>query len=528
MLSTVLKKEFNTKMEKKKAIIIGGGPAGLTAAYEFLAHTDIQPIVIEMSAFWGGISRTEVHNGNRIDIGGHRFFSKSDEVMQWWQNILPIYSEKKQVSISYQNKKKILAIDSNDQLNENDNVLLVRKRKSRIFYNKSFYDYPISLNFQNLVKLGFWNSVFIGISYCKAAIFPIKNIKTLEEFFINRFGNRLYKTFFKEYTEKVWGVTCTEISAEWGAQRIKGLSIFKSIGNAIKKTFESKKTDINQKKTETSLIEYFLYPKFGPGQMWETVAKKVSDKGGILKQNYKVIKINFLENAVTSVAIENTQTKETEIIQADFCISTMPINELIEALEYPVPTAVKTVSDGLMYRDFITVGLLLSKVNYTLEDNWIYIQENYVKVGRLQIFNNWSPFMVKDKNKIWVGLEYFCTINDDIWQMDAAELLNLATKEMIDLGFIDNKETVLDSKIIKVPKAYPAYFGSYDNFDKIKSFTNTFNNLFLIGRNGMHKYNNQDHSMLTAIKTVQNIKNNTTDKESIWSINTEDEYHEES
>lgn len=262
--------------------------------------------------------------------------------------------------------------------------------------------------------------------------------------------------------------------------------------------------------------------------MWETVAKKVSDNGGILKQNHKVVKINFSENVVTSIEIENTLTKRIKIIKADFCISTMPINELINDLEFPIPIAVKTVSDGLMYRDFITVGLLLDKVNYTLEDNWIYIQENYVKVGRLQIFNNWSPFMVKDNSKTWVGLEYFCTTNDDIWNMNATDLLVLATKEMIDLGFINNKETVLDSKIIKVPKAYPAYFVSYQNYDIIKSFTNTFNNLFLIGRNGMHKYNNQDHSMLTAIKTVQNIKNNTTDKESIWSINTEDEYHEES
>ncbi len=525
-LSTVTKKTFHITMEKKIALIIGGGPAGLTAAYEFLEHTNIQPIVIEMSAFWGGISRTEAHNGNRIDIGGHRFFSKSDEVMQWWQNILPIYSETNEIAITYQNKKKTIEIDCNDQLIENDSILLVRKRKSRIFYNKSFFNYPISLNFKNLVKLGFWNSILIGCSYLNAILFPIKNIKTLEDFFINRFGNRLYKTFFKDYTEKVWGVQCTEISAEWGAQRIKGLSVFKSIWNAIKKPFQSKNKDIHQKNKETSLIEYFLYPKYGPGQMWETVAKKISAKGGVLQQNSKVIKINIEENLVTSVEIKNTLTEETEVVKTDYCISTMPVNELITAIGCNIPMEVQAVSDGLMYRDFITVGLLLDQVNYPLDDNWIYIQENYVKVGRLQIFNNWSPFMVKDNSKTWVGLEYFCTANDDIWNMDTATLIALATKEMIELGFINNNETVLDSKIIKVPKAYPAYFGSYNNFDTIKSFTNTFTNLFLIGRNGMHKYNNQDHSMLTAIKTVQNIKNNITDKESIWSINTEDEYHE--
>lgn len=512
---------------KKLALIIGGGPAGLTAAYEFLKHTDCTPIVIEMSEFWGGISRTENHNGNRIDIGGHRFFSKSEEVMNWWQEILPIYSEDKTISISYQNKNKKIVLDDINISSQADSVLLVRKRKSRIFFNNKFFDYPISLSFQTIVKLGFFNTFLIGISYIKSVIFPIKNPKNLEQFFINRFGTRLYKTFFKDYTEKVWGVPCSEISAEWGAQRIKGLSITKTLTNAILTFFKTKKKEISQKNKETSLIEYFLYPKFGPGQMWETVAEKAKKGGAILKQNNRVIALNVENNKVLSVVVENKITKEVETIECDYCISTMPIKELVNGLSCEVPKKVKEISNGLIYRDFITVGLLIENINFKLEDNWIYIQESCVKVGRLQVFNNWSPYMVADTSKTWIGLEYFCNDIDDIWNFSEEEIIQLATNELIQLGFINSFENVKDSKVIKVPKTYPAYFGSYSEFNVVQNFIDTIENLFLVGRNGMHKYNNQDHSMLTAMQAVQNIKNNITDKSNIWSINTEEEYHEE-
>lgn len=514
-------------MKKSTVIIIGGGPAGLTAAYEFLKHTDVKPIVLEMSSFWGGISRTENHNGNRIDIGGHRFFSKSEIVMNWWQEILPIFSDDKSINISYQNKSKKIEIDSRFTTADDQNVMLVRKRKSRIFFNNQFFDYPISLSFQTIKKLGFFNTIFIGLSYIKAVLFPIKKPETLEQFFINRFGFRLYSVFFRDYTEKVWGVPCSEISAEWGAQRIKGLSVTKTVLFAIKNIFVKTKKNISQKNTETSLIEYFLYPKFGPGQMWETVAEKVENCGGLLMQNYRVIAINVSDNKVSSVIVLNSKTNIEEVIECDYCISTMPIKELINGLNCEIPTDVKDVANGLVYRDFITVGLLLDTINFKLADNWIYIQESIVKVGRLQIFNNWSPFMVDDINKTWVGLEYFCNYTDAIWNFSESEMTNLAAAEMIKLGFINSKENVLDSKIIKVPKTYPAYFGTYSEFYKIRNFTDTIENLFLIGRNGMHKYNNQDHSMLTAIQTVQNIKNNNLDKSNIWSINTEEEYHEE-
>ena len=506
------------------AVIIGGGPAGLTAAYEFLQHTNVQPIVVELSNYWGGISRTIDYKGNKIDIGGHRFFSKSDVVMNWWNVILPIYSEETEVKIAYHNQSRNIEIPANQNL-DSDNVMLVRKRKSRIYFKKQFFDYPVSLTPSTVAKIGYLDTVLIGISYMKAVVFPIKNEVTLEDFFINRFGKKLYKTFFKDYTEKVWGVPCHEISAEWGAQRIKGLSILKTISHYFGKLFKGKNQDIGQKNTETSLIEYFLYPKFGPGQMWEQVADEISKSGGELIQNFKVIKINISDNKVQSVVISDKSGNQKQI-EADYCISTMPVNELINSMNCEIPKNVQEVSSGLLYRDFITVGLLLKKINYEVEDNWIYIQEPYVNVGRLQVFNNWSPYLVKDKDTKWVGLEYFCNKNDAIWNKSDKEMQEMAISEMIKMGFIDEVD-FLDAVVIKVPKTYPAYFGTYDRFDEIKTFTDTIDNLFLVGRNGMHKYNNQDHSMLTAMKAVENIKNGIVDKTNIWEINTEQEYHEE-
>lgn len=512
-------------MKSKKAIIIGGGPAGLTAAYEFIKHTGIQPVVIEMSDYWGGISRTVDYKGNKIDIGGHRFFSKSDVVMQWWNDILPIQSDMDEIKISYQNKSAV--IKNQNQATDSDKVMLVRKRKSRIFFNKQFFDYPISLTPETVRKIGFFNTFLIGMSYIKASMFPIKDVQTLDQFFINRFGKRLYRLFFRDYTEKVWGLPCSEISAEWGAQRIKGLSITTTIIHYLKNLFGKKNKGIGQKDTETSLIEYFLYPKYGPGQMWEEVAEKVSNGGGILKRNTKVTDIHFSDGKVESITVKDFISGESEVIKGDYFLSTMPVNELISALHTEIPSNVSEVASGLKYRDFITVGLLLKKMNYTPDDNWIYIQEPYVKVGRIQVFNNWSPFLVKDEGTFWVGLEYFCNEGDGIWEKSAADMGAMAVHEMQQLGFIDGASDVLDFTTIKMPKTYPAYFGTYSRFDEIRAFTDKIDNLFLVGRNGMHKYNNQDHSMLTAIQVVENIKKGVASKDNIWSINTEQEYHEE-
>ncbi|AWA31533.1 hypothetical protein HYN48_14610 [Flavobacterium magnum] len=511
-------------MKSKKAIIIGGGPAGLTAAYEFLKQTDIQPVVIEMSDYWGGISRTVDYKGNKIDIGGHRFFSKSDVVMNWWNDILPIQSDSEEIRISYQNKSAV--IKNIPHAADHDKVMLVRRRKSRIFFNKQFFDYPISLTPETVRKIGLFNTFLIGMSYIKASLFPIKEVQTLDQFFINRFGKRLYRLFFRDYTEKVWGIPCSEISAEWGAQRIKGLSVTTTLIHYFKRLFGKKNNSIGQKDTETSLIEYFLYPKYGPGQMWEEVADRISAGGGILKLNTKVTAIHFAEGKISGVTVTDALGVSEEV-HGDYFLSTMPVSELISALQTDIPANVSEVAQGLKYRDFITVGLLLKKMNHTPDDNWIYIQEPYVKVGRIQVFNNWSPFLVKDAGTFWVGLEYFCNEGDNIWDQSPEAMGEMAMREMQQLGFIDAAADVLDFTVIKMPKTYPAYFGTYARFDEIREFTDAIENLYLVGRNGMHKYNNQDHSMLTAIQAVENIKNGSVSKENIWSINTEQEYHEE-
>ena len=522
------------------AIIIGAGPAGLTAAYELVTKTNIQPIILEQSADMGGISKTVVYKGNRIDIGGHRFFSKSDVVMQWWQQILPIQgvgsNEVIPNEITYHRKKTTVAFSPNGpNPDQTDRVMLIRKRVSRIFYLRKFFDYPISLSFHTLQNLGVVRVIKIGISYVAIRLFPLKKVTTLEEFFINRFGRELYKTFFKDYTEKVWGMPCNAIAADWGAQRIKELSVSKAIMHAIKSVFK-KSNSIQQKEVVTSLIEQFMYPKLGPGQMWETVASIIREKGGIIITNAKVNSVNVQNNAIQSVSYINTLNGNTHSVSGNYFFSTMPVKELIAAMGNIVPINIQNISNGLQYRDFITVGLLLNKLsiantsnstlhNNLVPDNWIYIQERDVKIGRLQIFNNWSPYLVADPSKVWIGLEYFCNEGDDLWQMDDKTFIQFAIDELHSIGIID-KQDVMDSTLIRMPKTYPAYFGTYHQFNVIRQFTDSFTNLFLIGRNGMHKYNNQDHSMLTAIAAVNNIIHGITSKDNIWAINTEEDYHE--
>lgn len=512
----------------KKAIIIGGGPAGLTAAYEFLKHTDVKPVVLEMSDYWGGISRTVNYKGNRIDIGGHRFFSKSDRVMDWWLEIMPLEeSAKGTFEITYRNQKRIVDAPSTKPKNK-DVVMLVRNRLSRIYYRRKFFNYPISLSAQTIQNLGIFYTIGVGISYVWASLFPIRKEKNLEDFYINRFGRKLYNTFFKSYTEKVWGVPVSEIAPDWGAQRVKGLSLTKTLLHMLKKAFSSSKpADISQKDVETSLIERFMYPKFGPGQMWETVADVVAERGGELHMHRKVMGINVEGDRIISLSVLNTQTGETETYSGDYFLSTMPVQELINKLSVPVPQEVKKVSDGLMYRDFFTVGLLVKKMKVgDVRDNWIYIQEADVKVGRLQIFNNWSPYLVADPNLKWIGLEYFCNEGDDLWNMPDEQLKELGKKEMDKMGMIDAAD-VVDAVVIRMPKTYPSYFGTYNQFHVVQQYLDQFENLFLMGRNGMHKYNNQDHSMLTAMTVVENIAAGKTTKTNIWDINTEQEYHEE-
>jgi protoporphyrinogen oxidase len=522
-------------MQKHTAIIIGAGPAGLTAAHELLTRTKIQPIVLEMSSYMGGISRTVNYKGNRIDIGGHRFFSKSDRVMNWWLNFLPLEGvEDSNVEITYQNRRRSLAVEgaAADPARD-DRVMLLRHRLSRIYFLRRFFTYPITLSVDTIRKLGLLKTAWIGLSYLRSVLFPIRPEENLEQFFINRFGRELYGTFFKSYTEKVWGVPCNQISAEWGAQRIKGLSIYKTLVHILRKLVPTGSGDVSQKNTETSLIEKFLYPKFGPGQMWEEVARKVTEKGGEILCGWRVEQLVHDEQGrIAAVWAANSATGERRRFAGDFFFSTMPVRELIAGLEPPAPAKVREVSDGLMYRDFITVGLLCRRLKIressgeNVRDNWIYIQEPDVLVGRLQIFNNWSPYMVADPDTVWVGLEYFCNDSDPLWQKPEAELIDLAKEELAKLGML-NPEDAIDATVIRMPKAYPAYFGTYNRFQEIADYTDRFENLFLVGRNGMHRYNNQDHSMLAAMTSVDNIIGNVTSRENLWALNTEGDYHEE-
>ena len=519
--------------ERPTAIIIGAGPAGLTAALEFLRRSDIRPVVLEASQEIGGISRTVRYKGNRMDIGGHRFFSKSDRVMNWWTELMPVSAEENgdgEHAIRYQNKERKVA--TAEVGSHSDLVMLVRQRKSRIYFLRTFFDYPLSLSGRTLHQLGAWRMLRIGTSYIRARLFPRKQEVTLEDFLINRFGEELYRTFFKSYTEKVWGVPCDHISAEWGAQRIKGLSLRSALAHFFQKAFSRKQaSDIAQKETETSLIEKFLYPKYGPGQLWEYVAELVTQKGGCVQLGWRVNRLHVENDRVVAVEAANA-SGETRRFAADYVFSTMPIRELIRSLDVFVPDEIQAISDGLVYRDFLTVGLLVNKLSVTepdgspLKDTWIYIQEPDVKVGRLQIFNNWSPWLVADQSKVWIGLEYFCNDTDPLWLMKDSEIQEFAIREVEKIGIL-RRDDVLDGHVVRVPKTYPAYFGSYDRFDVLREFTDRFENLYLVGRNGMHKYNNQDHSMLTAMTAVDNIVNRVVSKENIWSINTEMDYHEE-
>lgn len=517
----------------KAAVIIGAGPAGLTAALEFTRRSDIHPVVLEASHEIGGISRTIRYNGNRMDIGGHRFFSKSDRVMNWWVELMPVEAcaEGQTHAIRYQNKERVVASNTANGTNP-DLIMLVRPRKSRIYFLRSFFDYPLALNGKTLGQLGAWRTVTIGLSYLYARLLPRKNEKTLEDFFINRFGRELYLTFFKSYTEKVWGVPCNEISAAWGAQRIKGLSLRTAVLHFLKKTFAGKKSsDISQKGTETSLIEKFLYPRYGPGQLWEHAADLIVQGGGEIELGWRVTRLHVEGDRIASVDAINA-SGERRTVQADYIFSTMPVRELINSLDIEVPAEIHKISDGLIYRDFITVGLLVDKLAVTepdgspLKDTWIYIQEPDVLVGRLQIFNNWSPYMVADPSKTWIGLEYFCYDTDELWRMSDEEIKKFAIAEVAHIGILKAAD-VRDAHVVRVPKTYPAYFGTYDRFDEIVKYMDRFENLFLVGRNGMHKYNNQDHSMLTAMTAVDNILAGNLDKNVLWEINTEQEYHEE-
>jgi len=519
-----------------EVIIIGAGPAGLTAGLELVRAGKSGVTILEATQDIGGLSKTVNYKGNRIDIGGHRFFSKSDWVMDWWRDMLPVAlpaggREEQGWRLTYQGSQRLLGAGKVTARESDESVMLVRNRLSRIYWGGKFFDYPLKPGLDMAAKLGPLKCLNLGASYMRASMNPIAPERTLEEFFINRFGQQLYRTFFKEYTEKVWGVPCHEISAEWGAQRVKSLSISKALVHALKKAVTG-----NAGAEQTSLIENFLYPKYGPGQMWETAAQRFEAAGGRIVRDANVDAVMRSENRVTGVRARTGDGYELSF-DADHVVSTMPVRDLMQAMRpAPAPDAL-AVGAGLQYRDFITVGLLYKKLRKTaasidaqtnlVRDNWIYIQEPGVKVGRLQIFNNWSPYMVADPGTVWVGLEFFARDDDTLWALSDDALKALALREMQQLNLADTADA-LDATVIRMPKAYPGYFGqAYENFDVVRQYLDGLPNLYLVGRNGMHRYNNQDHSMLSAKLAAQAILSGSADHASIWAVNIDDDYHEE-
>ncbi len=520
-----------THDKSRRAVIAGAGPAGLTAATEFLRNTDIHPVVYEATAEIGGISKTVNYHGNRIDIGGHRFFSKNERVMNWWRKLMPMQSAP---ALDDRLLERDVTLDpSGNDPEMTDRVMLVRNRVSRIYYLRKFFDYPISLSWRTFANMGLWRTVKAGTGYLWSTMSK-RPEDSLENFYINRFGAPLYGMFFEDYTEKVWGVHPSKLGADWGSQRVKGLSILAIIKDMLSKSFGSKK---GSDKVETSLIEEFIYPKLGPGQLWETAASDMVAAGGDLHMQTSVKKIHVKGNRVESVTVEKDGKEET--VECDYFLSSMPIRDLVAALDgIDIPEDVRRVAAELPYRDFMTVGLLVDKLAIKNEtklrtyasrvpDTWIYVQERDVKLGRIQVFNNWSPYMVKDyKDKVWIGLEYFCQEGDSLWSMDDASFIDMAIKELVHIGVISGKDVVDDAVRIRIRKAYPAYFGSYYELDKVKALLDSIENLYCIGRNGQHRYNNMDHSMLTAMEAVDAIASGTTSKTNVWNVNTEEEYHE--
>ncbi len=515
----------------KKVIIIGAGPAGLTAAHTLLkSGKDYEAVILEESDQIGGISRTVNYNGNRMDIGGHRFFSKDEHVMQWWTERMPL-----QGSDAYDDKllgrSKTLAKKGPDPEKE-DTVMLVRQRISRIIYKKKFFDYPISMKPQTFINMGFLQTMRAGFSYLASTVHKRKE-DSLENFYINRFGKVLYSMFFEGYTEKLWGRHPREISAEWGEQRVKGLSISAIFLDVFRKLF----TKSDHRKTETSLIEEFWYPKYGPGQLWECVAKEIESLGGrIIKQACVDVVSVSPGNVFVEYADGVSQTKTK--LEGDIVISSMPLKDLIECMGPNVPMQVQQIAKGLPYRDFVTIGLLVKElklknrtaiktINDIVPDCWIYVQDTGVKLGRIQIFNNWSPYMVKEIDQyVWIGLEYFCKEGDSFWNMTDEESRRFATEELIKMGVLDSENQVLDAHRERVKKAYPAYFDTYAQLDRVVSYLDQFPDLYCVGRNGQHRYNNMDHSMVTAFEAVNNITQNISGKHNVWNVNTEKSYHE--
>ncbi len=467
----------------RRVIIVGGGPAGLTAGYR-LAQMGLPSVILEKDQIVGGISRTVSYKGFHFDIGGHRFFTKIKAVDDMWKEVL------------------------------NDDFLR-RKRLSRIYYRRKFFYYPLR-PFNAFAGLGLWESTMILASYLYARLFPHRQEETFEQWVSNRFGRRLFQTFFKTYSEKVWGMSCSEIRAEWAAQRIKGLSLLSALRNAL-----AGQNGANKKRVIKTLIDEFDYPRLGPGMMWREVAARIEQSGSRVLLGAEVEGIMRAENGVEAVTI--SRNGEREVLRGSDFISSMPLKELLLKFEPPVPDQVKTAAHNLKYRDFLTVAVIVDK-SRLFPDNWIYIHDPAVRVGRIQNFKNWSPFMVPDQSKTCLGLEYFCFEGDDLWRQPDRQLIQMAAEELEMLQLAE-RSSVEDGHVVRMPKAYPVYDSEYnDSLRIIEDFLRGIPNLQVVGRNGMHKYNNQDHSMLTAMLAAENVVGAAHD---LWRVNEEQHYHEE-
>jgi len=518
----------------KTVIIIGAGPAGLTAGYKLMqANRNARVVILEESGMAGGISRTVEHNGNRMDIGGHRFFSKDPEVNAMWEELMPLQGKP-----AFDDRKlgrAVSAAPGGPDPEETERVMLSRPRVSRIYYKRHFFDYPAKMNWNTFRNIGLPTTFEVGLSYLRAILKPLPE-NSLETFYINRFGRKLYTMFFEGYTEKVWGRHPREISASWGAQRVKGLSVAVALKNVFSR--RNAPGPGKRRKVETSLIGEFRYPKYGPGQLWETAAAEFEKMGGTVLLNHRVTQILTRDGLVREVVCETPAGKAS--FEADYVISSMPLKDLVGGMN-DVPPEVRSVAAGLPYRDFVTIGLLVDRINLRNEtklktlngiipDCWIYVQDTGVKLGRIQIFNNWSPYMLRDpEHSLWIGLEYFCLEGDGFWSMTEAEWKAFAVSELVRMDILNPGETVRDCHVEKVRKAYPAYFDTYEQFDVLRGYLDSIANLYCIGRNGQHRYNNMDHSMVTAFEAVKNLlAGRSGDKSAIWNVNTEKEYHEES
>jgi len=514
----------------KKALIIGAGPAGLTAAYELLKGSDdIEVIVFEESEYMGGISKTVNYNGNRMDMGGHRFFSKVPRVNEWWENMLPL-----QGSPSYDDivlERTMPWKQGGPDPEQTDRVMLLRNRISRIFFEQKFFDYPIKLSFELFKNMGLLNTIQVGFSYLFSLIHK-REEKSLEDFYINRFGKKLYSMFFERYTENLWGRHPSQIDPSWGAQRVKGLSIIAIFKDIFSKMLPGKEN----RHVETSLIESFSYPKLGPGQLWEVTASEVEKMGGRILKNSKVVSLTKdADNHLVSLTYEHNGEQIT--VEGDIFISSMPVKDLVGGMN-DVPAKEAAIAAGLPYRDYRTLGVLiptlklknktqLRTIGNIVPDNWVYVHDRSVTMGRFQIYNNWSPYMIKDlEHTVWIGLEYFCNEGDALWNMSEEEFSRLGVQEMVTMGLIDSADEVIDTHAESVKKAYPAYFDTYDEMDTLIAYLNTIDNLYCVGRNGQHRYNNIDHSMCTSFEAVYNILNGVKDRSNVWNVNTEKEYHE--